>query len=238
MHRIEELDFAKTELGDLVLRRRQSPSYEEDWIYEVTIDGEFLMSSVVNDSEIALSRDALGMLGPGKGRRVLVGGLGLGYTAAAALESESVSELVVVEFLQPVLSWHEKRLVPAADALLSDPRVSLVHADYFETMRAGPDRLGSFDAILVDIDHSPDALLHARHGSFYDEGGAAQTAACVRDGGVFALWSADPPGESFLRALRTQFMDVESRDCPFEVPHLGMQDVNRLVFARKGSRSG
>ncbi len=242
MLNIEELDYQKTELGELILRRRKSPSYGDDWIYEVTIDGEFLMSSVVNASEIALSRMALAPFGAGAtcsdgGRelRVLVGGLGLGYTAIAALENPSVGSVVVLELLAPVISWHEKRLVPGAAQLMEDPRVSLMQADFFTTMEKPPEDFGVFDAILLDLDHSPDALLHSRHGSFYDAEGPAHIARLLSEDGVFALWSADAPDNCFIEHLRSSFAAVDEEGLTFDVPHLDMEDVNTLVFAWKKS---
>ena len=185
----EELDYQKTPLGELVLRRRSSPAVPDDLVYEVTIDGEMLMSSTVNASERALARLALEGRDDHRPLDVLIGGLGLGYTAAEALEHPNVQRLVVIELLAPVIAWHCKRLVPMADTLMDDQRCFLVAGDFFEHVgQTAPEQ--QYDAILLDIDHSPDSWLQARHGDFYSTAGLRGLAGCLRLGGVFALWSA------------------------------------------------
>ncbi len=228
----EELDYEMTALGPLVLRRRRSPAHDDAWVYEVTIDGEFLMSSAVKDSELALSTLALESLGD-RELSVLVGGLGLGYTALAALEDPRVQKVVVVELLEPVLRWHRDRLVPAAATLLDDSRTELCHADFFELMQGDQNQPRQLDAILLDIDHSPEALLHARHASFYEEDSLLRLADRLVPDGVFGLWSADAPAESFLDSLRTVFPRVECRPIQFEVPHMHCQDENFILLARR-----
>ena len=145
-HTFEELDYQKTPLGELVLRRRRSPSVSDDWVYEVTLDHEMLMSSTVNVSERALATLAFeAMASPP--RDVLVGGLGLGYTAAAALESPSVRRLVVVELLAPVIAWHRNRLVPMAARLIAIPMLE----DDFFSLAIGIGR-GAIRRDLLDIE--------------------------------------------------------------------------------------
>jgi len=231
----EELDYEMTALGPLVLRRRRSPAHRNAWVYEVTIDGEFLMSSAVKDSELALAtlplqrwpaEDSIG-----RELRVLVGGLGLGYTALAALEHPLVRKLIVVEFLEPVMRWHREGLVPAARELLEDPRTEILHADFFELMQSGSADPKNLDAILLDIDHSPEALLHERHASFYEERGLQRLAARLVPDGVFALWSADAPAESFLDSLRAVFPQVECQTIRFDVPHMHCEDENFIIIA-------
>ena len=167
-HSIEELDYQKTHLGELILRRRRSPSVSE-MVYEVKLNDEMLMSSSVNASEKALATLAVE---PRKDRPldVLVGGLGLGFTAAAVLEYTNVKHLEVLELLSPVIKWHRDRLVPTADTLIADSRCSIIEGDFFEYVGpANADR--KYDAILLDIDHAPDCLLQRSHGSFYEVNG-------------------------------------------------------------------
>lgn len=225
----EELDYQRTPLGELVLRRRRSPSVPDEPVYEVTIDGEMLMSSTVNAAERALARLAL------ESRKdrpldVLVGGLGLGYTAAAALEYANVRRLVVVELFERVIAWHRRRLVPAAGALVDDPRCSLVEGGFFEHV-ARPEAEGCYDAILLDIDHSPDSLLHVRHGDFYSREGLRRLARCIRPAGVFALWSAWEPTGEFLDMLRASFRNVRNHEVAFFNPHVNETDSNWVVTA-------
>jgi hypothetical protein len=127
----EELDYQKTLLGDLILRRRRMLSLGGIEVYEVKLGDAFLMSSLFHEVEEALAHFGLGDL---KGDRwdVVVGGLGLGYTAAAALEHREVTSLLIVDALQPVIGWHQAGLVPLGETLTRDPRTRMVHADFFE----------------------------------------------------------------------------------------------------------
>ena len=225
----EELDYQKTPLGELVLRRRSSPAVPNELVYEVTIDGEMLMSSTVNTSERALARLAL----EGRDDRpldVLVGGLGLGFTAAEALEHPNVQRLVVIELLTPVIAWHYERLVPLADTLMDDQRCFLVAGDFFEHVgQATPEQ--QYDVILLDIDHSPDSWLQIRHGDFYNTTGMRGLACCLRPGGVFALWSAWKPAAEFLDLLGTVFRSVQNHEVTFFNPHVNEMDSNWVVVA-------
>ncbi|MEX0653603.1 MAG: hypothetical protein WD534_11635 [Phycisphaeraceae bacterium] len=229
---VEELDYQQTPLGELILRRRQSLSLPGTTVYEVKLNGEFLMSSVVNDSEKALANLALELLGD-RGCDVLIGGLGLGCTAEAVLAHESVRRVAVVEYLEPVIAWHAKRMVPAADRLMDDPRCALIQGDFFDRVDqppAGED--ARYDAILVDIDHSPESLLHSRHGRFYESEGLEHLAMHLRPDGVFALWSADPPPNALLNRLGQVFASVRSHAVAFHNPLLHEQDVNTIVLVR------
>lgn len=232
----EELDYQKTAIGELVLRRRSSPALDDEIIYEVTIDGEMLMSSTVNVSERALARLAL----EGRDDRsldVLVGGLGLGWTAVAALEYPNVSKLVVVELLAPVIAWHCQRLIPLAGTLLDDPRCALVEGDFFEHVAQQPSEQ-LYDAILLDIDHAPDCLLEEANGTFYSSDGLQGLARCLRPGGVFALWSAWKPHDEFLDRLGGVFPTVRNHEVSFFNPHVNEQDSNWVIVAEGADNVG
>ena len=226
---IEELDYQKTPLGELVLRRRKSPAVPDGLVYEITIDGEMLMSSTVNASERALAWLALDGLGE-RPCDVLVGGLGLGYTAAAALEYPNVRRLVVVELFEAVIGWHRERRVPMADTLIDDSRCCLLAGDFFEHVGRGASGQ-RYDAILLDIDHAPDSLLHAHHGEFYNAGGLQGLADCLQPGGVFALWSAWKPEAEFLDVLGAVFPSVHGQEVPFVNPHMNEKDSNWVILA-------
>ena len=235
----EELDSQKTPLGKLVLRRCRSHVAPDGVDYEVTINDEMLMSSTVNTSERALAWLALDGLGD-RPCDVLVGGLGLGYTAAAALEYSNVRRLVIVELLAPVISWHARRLVPLADTLMDDPRYSVIQDDFFQYVQRdasapNTDRADStprYHAILLDIDHSPDSWLHDSHAEFYTPAALRGLTQHLHPGGVFALWSANRPAETFLDLLATVFPSVQSQDIPFFDPRLDEIDSNWVVLAR------
>jgi spermidine synthase len=230
---IEELDYRATRFGELVLRRRRSPAAPEGTLLEVLLDGEYLMSSVVHESERALARLGLdwahALAGP-----VLVGGLGLGYTAAEALEltSGSTDPVVVVEALDTVIAWHRERIVPLGERISTDPRCRLVEDDFFE--RIARDEGGPWRAILVDIDHSPTSLLHPAHAPFYRREGLADAAARLLPGGVFALWSADPIPDELSRDARAVFDAAETVPVDFENPSTG-PDRNWILRARRGA---
>ncbi len=204
----EELDFRPTPMGVLSLRRRRRLSSDLD-IYEIKLGDEFLMSSQFTVAEIALAR--LGLEAVKRlDRDVVVGGLGLGYTAQAVLENPGVRSLIVVDALAEVIEWHQQGLLPLGKQLTDDPRCRFVNGDFFAMSQSAggfdPDAPGRrFDAVLVDIDHSPRNLLHPRHAALYAPEGLARLAEHLRPGGVFALWSNDPPDDAFSSVLAGAF---------------------------------
>lgn len=205
-------------------------------VYEVKLGDAFLMSSLFNEVEVALAD--LGLAGlSDSALDVVVGGLGLGYTALAALQCPVVRSLVVVEALSAVIEWHERGLVPLGPELTRDPRCRFVHADFF-ALAAGSlgfdpdDSDRKFHAVLLDIDHSPQNLLHVRHGAFYALAGLRSMAQNLHPGGVFALWSDDPPDELFLAALRKVFADVLTHVVSFYNPLLECDSASTVYVAR------
>src|SRR6476659_9895021 len=127
----EELDYQQTPLGELTLRRRRMLSLGGIEIYEVKLGEAFLMSSLFHEVEEALARFGLAEL-TGENWDLVVGGLGLGYTARAALEHREVASLLIVYALQPVIEWHQRGLVPLGKELTGDSRTRFLHADFFE----------------------------------------------------------------------------------------------------------
>jgi spermidine synthase len=233
----EELDYRETELGELILRRRVVRSLGGADVFEVKLDGYFLMSSLVYEAEIALATEALPLVECAE-CDVLVGGLGLGHTAKAALDSEKVRSVVVIEYLDAVIDWHRRHLVPLGQALTEDARCRLIPGDFFKAVMAPPDDSPlagcRFHAILLDIDHSPQCLLQPANAGFYTPEGLARLADRLHEGGVFAVWSADPPEERFLDGLRSVFADVQVRECAFYNPLLNQDDVNHIYLAKLG----
>jgi len=233
-----ELDFRKTPLGDLTLRRRRVAALDGMEVFEVKLGDAFLMSSLFHEVEVALADLGLAAL-DAREWDVVVGGLGLGYTAVAALGNPAVRSLLVVEALDAVIEWHQAGLVPLGRQLTGDSRCRLVHGDFFAL--AGdpqhgfdahqPGRL--FHAVLLDIDHSPKNLLHPRHGAFYEADGLRRLAAQLHSGGVFALWSDDPPDDDFLAALRTVFSATKAHVVRFPNPLLDRESASTVYVARK-----
>jgi hypothetical protein len=204
----EELDFRPTPMGVLSLRRRRRPMSDVD-VYEIKLGDEFLMSSQFTAAEIELARLGLAALGHAD-LDVVVGGLGLGYTARAVLENTGVRSLIVVDALAEVIEWHEQGLLPLGKELTGDPRCRFVNGDFFamSSSAEGFDHRSQgrrFDAVLVDIDHSPRKLLHPRHAALYEPEGLARLAGHLNPGGVFALWSNDPPDDAFEGVLAGVF---------------------------------
>ena len=233
--RFEELDWQSTDMGEISLRRRLEPVLKVD-VYEVKLGEEFLMSSLFPVAEIELARLGLAACaGDGDGLDVLVGGLGLGYTATAALEDPSVRSLSVVEALEPVISWHERRLLPDVAGLATDPRTRLVQGDFF-ALASGTTGFGGgtperFHAVLLDIDHTPGHVLHPSHAAFYSADGLRALRRYLHPGGVFALWSDEPPEEGFLDLLGGEFTTVHGHLVPFPNPLTGGTSSNGVYVA-------
>ena len=199
---------------------------------------EHLMSDLFTTSEIAL-----GTLGlayhreqDDKGREldVVVGGLGLGYTAEAVLCDKSVGSLWVVEALQAIIDWHVSGLLPLGEILCADPRCKFVCSDFFASARKNvgfdatqPERC--FDAILVDIDHAPDFHLAPENAGFYSTTGLLWPQITSGKNGVFGLWSNDPPDDSFTTHLRKVFADASAERVVFANPYQD-KDVTQTIY--------
>jgi spermidine synthase len=231
----EELDYRPTPIGALSLRRRRELSLGVD-VFEIKLGDEFLMSSLFTASEIALARLGLAALG-GSGLDVLVGGLGLGYTARTVLEHESAGSLIVVEMLEGVIEWHKTGLLPLGAGLVGDARCRLVQGDFFAlaASEAGfdPDTPGRrFDAVLVDIDHSPEALLDQRSTSFYRPEGLTALTAHLKPGGIFGLWSNDAPDPAFTERLSGVFAEAWAEPVTFHNPLQDRPFTQTVYLAR------
>jgi spermidine synthase len=234
--RFQELDYRQTPLGELTLRRRRDPGSGKD-IHEIKLNDEFLMSSLFTVAEVELANLALAEL-PREPLHVVVGGLGLGYTAQTVLEHPNVAALLVVDALNEVIEWHQQGLIPAGKELAADERCRLVHGDFFAMLRSGqgfdPDAPGRlFDAIIVDIDHSPRHLLHPTNADLYEPEGLRRLAALLGPGGVFALWSNDPPDAEFTATLATVFTDVRAEVVSFPNPLQGNDSTNTVYLAKR-----
>jgi spermidine synthase len=233
--RFEELDWQWTPIGAVSLRRRHDPIFDAE-VYEVKLDDDYLMSSLFTVAEVEVAKLALADLA-GTDLDVAVGGLGLGYTALTVLEDSRVGSLIVIEALGAVIDWHERALVPAGAVLTADPRCRFVLGDFMAMSNAGPGLDPQtpgrrFDAIIVDIDHSPSHLLHPSHATFYTQSGLRQLARHLRPGGVFALWSNDPPEPDFLATLGGAFATVDAEIVHFRNRLQGGDAANTVYLAR------
>ncbi|MEU5954861.1 spermidine synthase [Streptomyces sp. NPDC047525] len=256
--RFEEIDWRATPMGEISLRRRRDPASGED-VYEVKLDDEYLMSSLFTAGEVELTRLGLAALPDGP-LDVAVGGLGLGYTARAALDDPRVRSLIVVDALAEVIDWHRRGLVPLGAGLASDPRCRLVRGDFFAMAAGGaaaggpvpadgvkaadgsdevphgldPETPGRrFHAILLDVDHSPRHVLHPGHAALYRPAGLTALAELLHPGGVFALWSNDPPDEEFGAVLAEVFTETAAHVVDFANPLQGGTATNTVYVARR-----
>jgi spermidine synthase len=230
----EELDYQMTPLGPISLRRRRQFKLDID-IVEVLLGEEHLMSDLFTVSEEALSHLALEKVS-GKELDILIGGLGLGYTAAAALDNSAVASVTVIDYLAPVISWHQQGILPLGRRLVEDPRCKLVEANFFARAALGlgfdpsnPSHL--YDCILVDIDHSPEFFLDPSHGNFYKSEGLAKLALNLREGGVFGLWSNDGADPIFVDRLQDVFSQAWAVDVVFPNPILEEECLQTIYLA-------
>lgn len=234
----EELDYQETPLGSISLRRRNEPRLDNTLIYEVKLGEEFLMSSLFVEAEEQLSILALASLakqGHTSELKVVVGGLGLGYTALAALNNSAIKLLRTIDIMQPVISWHEQGLIPIGNVLATDPRSKLIHGDFF-AIAGDKSTLGFVNddkvhAVLLDIDHSPSHWLNQSNESFYSRDSLQTLANKILAGGVFGLWSNEAEDPTFKSLLATVFARVESHTIEFANPYSGGNSINTVYIA-------
>ena len=234
----EEIDYRETPIGPISLRRRRLMSLDMD-VFEIILRDEHLMSNLFTASEIALSKLALEKL-EGDELDIVVGGLGMGYTAAAVLEDPRVNSLVVVEFLDAVVDWHAADYLPLDPPLSVDPRCRIVQGDFFamsDSIQGFDSDVSErrFDAILIDIDHSPDWLLDARSEGFYSAPGLTKLAAHLKTGGIMGLWSDAVEDVKFTKHLETVFDKVWAEPVTFHNPLQNKPFTQTVYLARRAS---
>ncbi len=228
MMELDTLDHVETPIGTLYLGRRPA-AVEGEWVYEIQISGNLLMSSLNNISERALSSVALELHTGTKPLRVLIGGLGLGYTAEAALESDRVELVRVIEKMPFVMGWLKDGLLPLSELFATDERVEIVKADVYELL-LGP-ATEQYDLILVDVDHSPGDRLADDDGHFYTETGQRLVAKHLAPGGVLGVWSAWDD-EPFIAVLETVYGRTKREYIDWkDVEEEGNSFHNTLFFA-------
>lgn len=187
----------------------------------VRVNNVPLMSSRVHGSEEALAEVGCKGLREHVGARVLVGGLGMGFTLRAVLDALAAdAEVVVAELLPSIVEWNRGPLAPLAGTPLDDPRASLVVGDVIGLVKRSP---SAFDAILLDVDNGPEAFTVASNAWLYAPRGLAALRAALRPSGRLVVWSA-VESEPFQRALRAAGFSVE------------VQPVRARGAVRKGSR--
>jgi spermidine synthase len=193
------LQRVETERGELVLRRREVVS--GDPIYEIISNGVFLMASTNKYSARQLSFLALDRVHDREEMRVLIGGLGIGYTLQAALENPRVAQVQVVEVEQHIVEWARTHFGQLNGDALSDPRVRVVVANLASFLYEAS---GPFDAILLDIDNGPTWLVFEENEQVYGRPALERIRSLLEPGGVLGVWAAEPAPE-FLQDLERVF---------------------------------
>jgi spermidine synthase len=225
----EVIEHAESPIGVLILRERVLPV---PGVIELSLEHELLMSSAVTVSERELATRAIAMHG-GRDLDVLIGGLGLGYTAKAALDSDRVARVDVIELVHDIIRWVERGTIPLGKELIADPRFRASQGDVFARLRDAATT--AYDLILIDVDHSPDERLGEPSESFYERHNLALAARHLKPGGVFALWSTSE-SPAFEAELRQTFADVRVEPIEFFNETTERPETNWLFLARMSAR--
>ena len=201
MKPLERLGDAKTPDGTLL------QLYRHDGAYLIRADGVELMSTRRHLSEDKLAEVACGPLKTRRGVRVLIGGLGLGFTLREALRHLGPdAEVVVAELVVEVIEWNANPDYALSAEAMADPRVRIVHDDVSNVLRKNA---GGFDAIMLDTDNGPEGMIMKENSRLYAVRGIANTMAALRSGGTIAYWSVgDDP--DFERSLRNAGLEVKA----------------------------
>lgn len=197
----ETLESVETEEGRLELRRRG----ERDFV--ITVAGRVLMSSIAHLTEVAVAEIACAEVARRERPRVLIGGLGMGFTLRAALDALPRSgRVVVAEINEAVVRWCRGPLAPLTGNAARDPRSKILLKDVAEVIAEGP----PYDAIILDLYEGPRAATQGREDPFYGPAALKRTRAALTRGGVLAVWSEDPD-TAFEKRLRQGGFEVERR---------------------------
>ncbi len=200
MKKLERLAEARTPDGTLLVL------FRHDGEFLIRADGAELMSTRHHRSEDMLAELGCAPLRARENARVLIGGLGFGFTLRAALRILPMSaQVVVAELVRAVIDWNENAEYDLAGAFLRDARVELRHADVAQVLR---ESAGTFDSIMLDVDNGPDPMTTSGNGALYSDAGIRMSAAALRPGGRLVYWSAQDD-RKFERALRRAALTVE-----------------------------
>lgn len=205
--------------GEVALTRRDGD------VLELRVNGVFVMDTAESSSERALARVALDAVQDP--RRVLVGGLGLGYTAEQVLSDPRVQVLDVVEIEQAVLDWLTDGTVPHGPALLADDRLTVHVEDVLSYLGRRPG--ASYDVVLLDIDNGPSQLVHLSNRALYERGGLTLARRLLAPGGALVVWSAHP-APALEKEMRTTVGPVRTYRIPVR---LGERDEQYWVYAAR-----
>jgi spermidine synthase len=202
--------------------------YERDGAYFIRVNGLELMSSRAHGSEEDLARLSLAQV-KSKQPKVLVGGLGMGFTLRAVLDAVPKSaKVMVAEILPAIVEWNRGDLAHLANSPLDDPRVAVVERDVAEIIAAG---LSAFDAVLLDVDNGPAALTVSENERLYGSAGLEAIRRCLRPGGILGVWSADPDRAFEKRLVKAGFK-VSTQTVPARRGAKGPKHIIFIAQAR------
>ena len=205
---------------------------EHDGNYFIRVDGADLMSTRRHASEEKIAELACAHVANIRGPRVLIGGLGFGFTLKAALSALAPDATVVmVEILSAVIAWNRNPSFQLAAGVLADPRVSVLESDVREVIRESP---GIFDSIILDVDNGPDALSTGSNHRLYDREGLNLARAALRPGGCLAIWSA-AGNPAFEKLMARAGFEVDVRRCR---PHANSGGWHTLFIGRTRRSAG
>lgn len=188
--------------GELRLRRRGAE-------FSITLGQNELMNSRLRGSEEALATLSLARLQSRDRARVLIGGLGMGYTTRAALaQLGGQARVTVAELVPAVVAWARGPLCEIFGESLHDPRIDVVEADVGHLIRSARSQ---YDAILLDVDNGPEALTREANDALYGTTGLCAARTALRPGGVFSVWSCAPDRRFADRLARAEFGVEEIR---------------------------
>lgn len=198
--------------------------------FTINLDRDVLMGSRMRGSEEALARLGCARAASLRAARVLIGGLGMGFTFRSALSVLAPdAEVVVAELVPAVVAWAHGPLAEIFGDSLADRRTSVQEADVSQLIHAAS---AAYDAILLDVDNGPDALTHSGNGVLYSEAGLRASLRALRPGGVLGIWSASPD-PAFTKRLRKAGFSTDER----QVRAHGSRGIRHVIWlaSRPGS---
>jgi spermidine synthase len=204
--------------------------YEHDGVWSMSLNGAELMHSKASASERLLGELGIQRVGRNRPARILIGGLGLGFTLRAVLESVGQEAVVeVVELLPDVIEWNRQHLQELNGALLDDARVRVIAQDVGSVIRESEE--DRYDAILLDVDNGPVAMVSAENRWLYSSKGLKAVRRALVPGGRAVLWSAGPD-KAFENRLRQLGFTVEA--VPAKVHESAKRAAYLLYVADRG----
>ena len=209
-----QLDSAKTGDGaqELRLKRRGSE-------FSIMLGTNELMNSRLSGSEQALAKLSCQRIADRRQPRILIGGLGMGFTLRAALaELDEDAGIVVAELVPAVVAWARGPMADVFGGCLDDPRVTIEETDVGQLIRSGP---AAWDAILLDVDNGPEGIVHKGNDALYSLAGLNASRTALKPGGVLAVWSQGPDS-GFARRLKQA--------------GFGVEEVNTRANGKRGAR--